>query len=616
MSKKNKSFKLSFLKSINKVFILFTVIAFLLIGLMVLVFAVQDRFVDSEKSAIAVETIINSLVIALPIVFLVLCIVTSIIFASNLSKKSIRVQNLASIEALSQIDALVIDKTGSLTDRTLEIKKVVPLKVLATEEYLAQSISNVLRATNENSLIAKALLTKYDLELSAGVINTLAFNEQNNYFGATFKGGKTFVIGSPEFVPVKNKMGILKRCEEDMNNGYRVLVVAEGREQLNDEACIGELEADALIILKDHIRSDAFETLKWFKNKGIAIKVVSSGDNVTASVVAAEAGIDNSSKHTSIEGMSEEEIRDIYDDYTVFGRATPEQKEMLIKAFKEDGKKVAMIGSDDNEVLAMKRADCSIAVINASNDAKKIADLVMNDASFTSLSVAVNEGKRFVNNMQKAAFLCASKTLFVFAMLFIFTLASLFTGNSSLQFPFVFNQFLLWDIVINGVAAFFLISEKNNESANNRFLKTVFKKSIPSTVLLIVSVSLIFIFYLMQQSNLLNFGIYTFETAVAMSALTFNILGMVFLYRVCSPLNKYSTIVMFSSIGFNALALIATATITYLTNNYDIVFQISYLEMSGPAYIVTTILIISLAAIYTFIHQLKLIHKGEKNNED
>ena len=608
--------KPSFLKSINKLLILFVVISVILIGLMVLVFAIQGRFADNEKSAIAIETIINSLLIALPIVFLVLCIVTSIIFASNLSKKSIRVQNLASIEALSQIDALVIDKTGSLTDGSLEIKKVVPLRAQATEEYIAQSISNVLRATNENNPIAKALLTKYDLELSAGVLITLAFNESNNYFGATFKGGKTFVVGSPEFVPVKNKVGILKRCEEDMNNGYHVLVVAEGRDQLTNEGCIGELEANALIILKDHIRSDAFETLKWFKNKGIVVKVITSGDDVMASVVAAEAGIDNSSKHISLEGMSEEEIKGIYDDYAVFGRATPEQKEMLIEAFKEDDKKVAMIGADNNEILAMKSADCSIAVVNASDDAKKIADLVMNDASFASLSVAVNEGKRFVNNMQKAAFLCVNKTLFVFTMLFIFMLASLFSGNSSIQFPFVFNQFLLWDIVINGVAAFFLIKEKNNESNNGKFLKSVFKNSIPSAVLLIVSVSLIFIFYLMQQGNLLNFGIYTFETAVAMSVLTFNILGMVFLYSACSPLNKYHSIIMLASIGFNVIALVVTAIIAYATNNHDIVFQISYLEMNGPTYLVTAILIISLAAIYTFIHQLKLIHKGDKNNEN
>ena len=447
--------RFKFLKSLNKLLIILSAIAVVLTGLTVLVFALQNRFTDAEKLPLAIKTIINGLIIMLPIGLVILCFVISIIFVVNLSKKSIRVQNLSAFEAFSEVDVLCIDKNGSLTDGELEIKKVIPLKALATEIYISQNVSNVLRATDDENIITNALKKEFDFELSAGVVSVLHFNETNNYFGATFKGGKTIVIGDPKTTPIKNRVGIIKRCGEHINNGCRVLVVAEGKKPISDEGCQEELETIALIILKDHIRENAFETFKWFKNNGTIIKVISSDDAFTTSILAAEAGIDDANKLISLNGMSEEDIKVIAGRYTVFGGATPEQKAAVIAALKENNQKVVMVGDDIGETPAMICADCSIAVNNADESAKNAADMVLNDASFSSLPYAINKSRTFIYNLYKVASLCTTKALFAAIMVLVYILISLFSNNISIQFPFAFNNLLLWDFITNGIAAFF-----------------------------------------------------------------------------------------------------------------------------------------------------------------
>ena len=611
MAKNNKTFHLKFLKSVNELLLVTTIISIVLIGLMVLVFAIQGRFSDPDKTLPSVLTIINVAVVSLPIVFLLLCIFTSIVFSSHLNKKSMHVQNLSHLEQLTDIDVLIVNKMGALTDGTFEIKKTIPLTALASEEHIAQVVSNALRVIEESNPMISALRNKYDLELTSGVLEVLPFNAESFSFGATFKGGKTVVIGNPLYVPILNRSGIMRRCEENIDNGYDVLVVAKGKEQIVNGAIVGELEPYALIILKNHVRKDAFDAFKWFKNNNVTIKVVSSNDDVSTSVIAAEAGVDNSDKHISLEGMSIEEIKDVATEYAIFGRATVEQQKALIEAYKENGSKVAVIGATTNDISIMKDASASIAVSNADDETKKAADLAMADASLLSLPLTISESKKFINNMQKAAILYTGKTIFVLTLLLIFTLASLFTANNSLQFPFVFNHIIFWDVVINGVAAFFLVIDEEKKQNKGTFLKNVMKKSIGNAILLTLSVCLIFVFYLLQQNNLLNFGIYTFDTAVAMSVLTFNILGIAILFNISCPLNKRRTITLMSAASINVIAIAVTMIMSYATNQQDVVLQIPYLEMSGPAYLVMAIITIIFASVYIFIGRIIDIRKGD-----
>ena len=307
MAYKNKTIHFKFLKPINILLIVITSFAVLIAGAIALIFLVQNRFNEVDNS-ILVDILINAFAIVLPIVLFILCIISSIDFTGELAKKNIYVNNLSRFELLSKINILCLEKTNVITDGSLEIKKVVPLHVGASEQYLGQWVSNLLRATNNEGSVFETLKQKYGFELSAGIVSTLSYNENIKYSAATFKGGKTIVLGDPQFVPIKNRIGILKRCEEYINNGCKVLVVGEGKEQISEAGYPSELDAIALIVLKDHIRDDAFETFKWFKDNGTSIKVVSSDNPLSVSVLAAEAGIENANRYISLEGMNNEEI--------------------------------------------------------------------------------------------------------------------------------------------------------------------------------------------------------------------------------------------------------------------------------------------------------------------
>ena len=608
MSYKKRFPKPKFLKSLNRLLIVITIFAVLLVGLMAIAFAIQNRFTNPETNATG--NIINALILALPIELFILSIIASLIFVSRLGKKSIYVQDISSIEAFSLIDILCVNKEGSLTNGELEIKKIIPLTAFATEPYIAQWVSNALRATDDHNLVTDALRKEFDLQLSAGVVSTATFKEGRQYFGASFKGEKTIMVGSAQYIPIKNSSGILKRCEEYINNGQRVLVVAEGKERIVDNEYPDELNPIALIVLKDCIRKDAFETFKWFKDNGIAVKVISSRDTLATSAIAAEAGIENANNSISLEGMSIEEVKKIAFDYTVFAKANAEQKEALINAFKHKNKKVAMVGDNYSELLAMKRADCAIAVDNVDDDVKKKADIVLADESLSSLTLTINEGRRLTNNLQKIAALYMAKIIFVLALVFSTLISTLF-NNVTIYFLFTFSNFIPLTILIDFVAALFLIFEKNSKKMRTTFLRGVFRKAIPASLLMVAAISLVVASYVLQGLKFVNFGIYSIEAVVTMSTIIITVIGLVYLYSICSPLNKYRAIILTVCSFVSVLALVVTALITYLTKQSDPVLQTPYLEMSGPAYMVTAIIILVFSAIYIFVHKLNLIRKGD-----
>ena len=315
--------------------------------------------------------------------------------------------------------------------------------------------------------------------------------------------------------------------------------------------------------------------------------------------------------------MNLDQVKEIATQYTVFGRVTPEQKEALIIALKEAKHTVAMTGDGVNDILALKRSDCSIAMASGADAAKNISHIILMDSNFARLPAVVDEGRRVVNNLQRTAALFVTKTIFAFAMTLVFTLASIIKWDNTVQYPFITNHLYLWEIFTSGFAAFFIALEKNSEKIEGKFLSNIFKKAVPAASMLLGSVFLIFGLYLMQKNHLVDLGIYNFETAKAMSIIAFSILGLVFLYKVCSPFSKYRKIVFLSTIGVNVVFLVATAIITYSTGETEKILQIPYLEMGGQSYITTGIIIVIFAAIYLFVYRLIEVFKGEKiPNED
>ena len=593
-TRKGKIVHFLFLKSLNRFLLVSSIVAILLAGIVVLILNAQNK--------LSVVAIINVLLVALPLVMFLLCIVASALFSIDLSKKNIAVNKLSRFESLLKIKTLCVGKDNVITDGVLTIKKVIPLKTVATEQYIDQWMSNVLRATNDKGAIFDALSKQFDLELSAGVVNVSHYNDGIKYSGATFKGGKTIVLGNPEFVPVKNKIGILKRCEEDINKGCHILVLAEGKEQIDNNGYPGEVEAIALIVLKDHVREGSFETFKWFKDNGIDIKVISSDNALVTSVTAAEAGIEGADKYVSLKDLEIETMDGLVSQYTVFGDASPEQKEMIITSLKKD-QKVMMIGGNENDVLPMKASDFAAATIDGDINAQDNADIVLDGSSFEPLPLVVDESKVFMNNMQKVLSLALAKTALAFIAVLLFTI---FNDNLK-QCLFVFNNLLLWDLITNGVVALLFIFDKKNKKTSDSFFKNVLRNAIPMTVLQIIGVSTVFVLYAMQNNQLLSTGLYSMDNVAVMSVLLFAVLGIVSLYNICVPLNKRRRLIVILGAGLNVLVIAVFMLIAYLTGNKEMF----YLSMNAPAYFITAIIAVIYSAIYLFINRIIGIVKGD-----
>ena len=594
-TRKNKLLHFSFLKSLNIVFLVSFVISLLLTGIVTLILNTQGKL-DSK----AILVIINVFLLSLPLVLFVLCAVASAIFSNSLFKKKVIVKKLSHLESLLNIDVLCLEKESAIVDGSLVIKKIIPLKTVATDQYINQWLSNMLRATNDDGVVFDTLSKQFDLELTAGVVSVLHYNNEIKYSGASFKGGKTIVLGSPEYTPIKNKIGILKRCEEDISKGCQILVVAEGKEQISDNGYPGELEAIALIVLKDHVREGAFETFKWFKDNGVDIKVVSSDNPLVASVNAAEAGIDNSDKYISLQEIESERLDDLVFQYTVFGDATTEQKEAIVTSLKKN-QQVMMVGGNQSGALAMKASNFAVATNNS--DVDSTADVILESPSLEPLHSVINDSKVFMNNLEKILSLSLAKTAFVFVAVLFFALFN----NSFKQCLFVFNHLLLWDLITNGVAAFLLMLDKNNKKANNAFFKNALRSAVPMTILQIAGVLTVFLLYALQNNQLLSIGLYSINNVATMCVLIFTIFGIVSLYNVCAPLNKCRKIAVIIGASINVLAVTAIMVISYLGNNSDI----PYLSMNGPTYFLAAIIATLYSALYLFINRFIGIIKGD-----
>ena len=617
-SKANK-FKRSpseILRSLNSMFLVIGITVITMGLFMLLTFIIQGKFNERDSIIASVRSITGSLVAMIPSGLYLLTSTALAVGVINLAKKKAQIQDFYSVETLARVDTLCVDKTGTITDGNLVVKKTIIFDGKIPESYVAQAISNVLCATNDNNSTAVALRQIYDLELSATVKVALPFSSENKYSGATFSGGKTFIIGAPEFLPLKDKQGILRRCAEFTKEGLRVLVLGEGNKEIADNKYSGELTAVAMLIIKDHVREDALETFKWFAANGVDIKVISGDNAQTVSSIAYEAGVKDATNFISLEGMSIGQVQEIATKYTVFGRVTPEQKEALVIALKKAGKTVAMTGDGVNDILALKRSDCSIAMASGAEAARNISHIVLLDSNFARLPAVVDEGRRVVNNLQRTAALFVTKTIFAFLITLVFTLASIIERDPSVGYPFITNHLYLWEIVTSGYAAFFLALEKNNEQIKGSFLPNVFKKAVPAATMLVTAVFSIFIIYLLQKNGAVSWGVYNRNTAIAMSIVAFSLLGTVFLYKVCSPLTKYRRIVLTCSAGVNVTAIIVTAIVSHTANVIEPVLQIPYVEMSGPAYLITALVVIILAAIYLSVYKIIEIKNGEDEQNE
>lgn len=560
----------------------------------------------------SIKGISGSMISMIPAGLYLLASVALAVAVLKLSKKGARVQDFYSVEMLARTTVLCVDKTGTITDGNMDVKKVLiigPDKY--TTEDIAQIMSNLLHATKDNNFTAQALKKYFNYESTKGVVEALPFNSENKYSAATFKGGETYVLGAQEFLNILNLNSLVLRSEEYTNNGDRVLVLAKSNKPIKDGKIQNEVNPIALIVLQDHIRENVVETFKWFKDNGVKIKVISGDDPKTVGHIASEVGIEGAERYISLAGLSDDEVRKIAPLYDIFGRVNPDQKEIIIQALKNEGEKVAMTGDGVNDILALKRADCSIAMNNGSEAAKNVSHIVLTNSDFNSLPSVVAEGRRVINNLQRTSSLFLVKTMFSMTTTLVFLILMATLG---IKYPFEATHFQLWSLINIGLSSFFLALEPNQEPLKGSFIGSILRKAVPGFATIILAVTVIYVLYIFQDNTIFYTGVYELETATTMSVVVFTILGLVVLLKICLPFNKYRAIVFAGAATVEAGLLVLAAIISYKIGVKESIIAINFPSLTLVNWFVIAIIIVLAIATYLIVSYVVEVFRGEHQN--
>ena len=447
----------------------------------------------------------------------------------RLAKYNTLVQDMYSLEMLARVNVLCLDKTGTITDGRMKVSDCILLN--ATGEIgIDDIIGSMLASLSDNNQTSIALYERFGHSNVLNPIATLPFSSARKLSAVTFEDAGTYVLGAPEFVLKPMPSRIDKIVKQYAQMGLRVLIIAHASGQLQGDKLPSGLRAVAAITLSDNIRPDAIETIKWFKANDVAVKVISGDNPVTVSEVARRAGITNAAQFISLEGLSDLEVETAANQYTVFGRVTPEQKAILIRSLKKAGNTVAMTGDGVNDILAMKEADCAVSVASGSEAARNVSNLVLQDNNFGSMPKIVNEGRRVINNVKN------SSSLYIMKTLLILTLA-IFCMSVKEKYFFTTNNMLMFEFFVSAFPSAVLSLQPNTERVKGKFIPYVLSRAIPGALTMAVGIIALYIVRytgLASSFGLANESGETLEyRALLMFVLTF--CGLVMLYRICQP---------------------------------------------------------------------------------
>ena len=407
-----------------------------------------------------------------------LYLLTSVAIAASclkLSRKRVLVQDMNCIETLAHVDVLCVDKTGTITEPTMEVTDVYPLN---SERFSYDDIEKILAAfyhgEEPDNETARAMGQQFAGETTWRAVKRMAFSSSTKWSGADFGENGRYVVGAPEFIMGDRYDSIRSEAEPWSERGCRVLLLAAYDTAFDD----GPLQSAhvapiALVFLSNLLRPDAQETFRYFASQGVSVRVISGDNPITVAQVATRAGIENADRYVDATTLStEQDFEEAVKYYTVFGRVTPEQKRYLVRAFQKQGHTVAMTGDGVNDVLALKDANCGIAMASGSQAASQVAQIVLLKSPFSAMPAIVAEGRRVINNIQRAASLFLVKNIFSFAL----TLLLLFID---MPYPLLPIQLSLISTFTIGIPSFFLALEPNYARVEGKFMRNVIRRAMP-----------------------------------------------------------------------------------------------------------------------------------------
>lgn len=537
-AKEFKRPKSKLLGAINGLFKVIGVIVFLLAGLLILGNIYQDIDVTTN-----VKRVSGSLVSMIPSGMYLLTSMTLTVGVINLGKKQTLVQEMYSIEMLARTDVLCIDKTGTLTDGTMDLVKIHNFGNFPKIQ-VEKVLGSFLYATQDQSPTVDAILQKCPYNQYYQPESIVPFSSTAKMSAVTFKDRKTFVLGAGTFVLNKKTYATIRPIEEEyMRQGYRVLVLATSDSPIRKGKIPSRLQPVCLIIIQDHIRDDAKITIRWFIENGVQIKVISGDDPITVGKVAEEVGIIGAENPISLNGLSDLEVSRLALSTTVFGRVTPEQKAVIVQSLKRNGQTVAMIGDGVNDILALRQADCSAAMANGSSAANHVAHLVLQRSNFSSLPSVVNEGRRVINNLQRTWSLFLVKTFFSIIMTILFVTASILApGGGQLAYPFTTQNMYVWEIAAIGVPAFFLALQPNHAKVEGTLMTNVITRAFPAALTMVLGVLTVYVLKAFDGVFHGSTGVNDILIVIAMAVLIMDVFSFVILFRISWPFNLYRAI--------------------------------------------------------------------------
>ena len=492
-----------------------------------------------------------------------LVLLTSTVLAVSvirLSRSKVLVQELYCIETLARVDTLCLDKTGTLTEGNMEVRKYIPLN--KDKKEMENILANIAKASEDENSTIEAIrnsFTKIEQEFQA--IKKVAFSSKTKWSGIQFEERGTYIIGAPEIV----LKGSYKKYEKEIQEyakDYRVLVLAQSHEGLEKQKLPQKLELVGYILILDKIRKEAKQTLEYFEKQGVDIKIISGDNPVTVSKIAKQVGVKDFDKYIDMSTVSEKKIEEVANQYTIFGRVSPMQKKQLVVAMQKQGKTVAMTGDGVNDVLALKTADCSIAMANGSDATKSVSQLILLDSNFASMPKVVAEGRRTINNIQRSASLFLVKTIYSTILAIMF----LIMGDS---YPFIPIQLSLISVVTIGIPSFILALEPNKEKIQGHFMQNVIAKAIPTGLTVAINIFAI--------NSLHEWGIIPTAYYSSLCVISTGICGIILLFTLAKTRKSEESKLPFSIFR---LSLVIVLTIIFILGLMipDELFNIAPLE--------------------------------------
>ena len=457
-----------------------------------------------------------------------LYLLTSMALAAGvvrLAQKKTLVHDMGCIETLARVDVLCVDKTGTVTENKMTVEDVVPLCPDRFEEsdirLIMADYVGAMRADNDTMAALRRYFTG---EVKQPAVKAVPFTSAKKFGGVSFHEDETYLLGAPDVLLGERYGKYAAQIDAYSAKGCRVLLLALYDGQPDDEVLDADMLPISLILLSNKIRAEAPDTFKYFAEQGVAIKVISGDNAMAVSEVAKRAGIKGAESYVDARTLeTDEDIAAAVEKYTVFGRVTPDQKRRFVRALKAAGHTVAMTGDGVNDVLALKEADCSIAVASGSDVACHVSQIVLTDSNFASLPDVVAEGRRVINNIERSASLYFVKNMFSIAMAII---SLIFT----LPYPLSPAQLGLVNCMTIGVPAFILAMEPNRSLVQGKFLKNVVRRALPAALTDILLVGGVMLFYLAADLP---------DTAMStICAGVMGVVGLMMVHQTAKPYNK------------------------------------------------------------------------------